>query len=233
MPAAIAGLQIPLQLQSTEVPATGSSGPGLLRRSECENITFLIRDFSYQHMKRVPSVLILILVVMSVLVTGPVAAQASDDGNPLNSLLDSTTAEIKNPFLSPCSSPAWKLIFTYVTNPGEEFNADHCIQFFAVQAGDTSQCADIKRGAPKTKCFVMIAGNKNDPAICNKIPTTSDPQAYLKVDCLWEVAIKNNNQAACNAMGSQKISRMFVGEMSKQTCLARLASGEGVGGSTL
>jgi len=192
-----------------------------------------MRDFLIQPMKRVPSMLVLLLVVTSVLVTGPVAAQASGDGNLLSSVLDSTMAEIKNPFLSPCSSPGWKLVFTYVTNPGEEFNADHCIQFFAVQAGDISQCADIKRGAPKTKCYCLIASKQNDPAICNKVPSTSDPQAYLKLDCLWEVAIKNNNQAACNAMGSQKISRMFVGEMSKQTCLAKLASGEGVGGSTL
>jgi hypothetical protein len=34
-------------------------------------------------------------------------------------------------------------------------------------------------------------------------------------------------------MGSQKISRMIVGEMSRKTCLARLASGEGIGESTL
>ena len=184
-------------------------------------------------MKRVPSALILILVVTSVLVTGPVTAQASGEGNLLNRVFDNAMAEMKNPITTPCSSPAWMLIYKFVSNPGEEFNADHCIQFFAVQAGDTSQCADVKRGAPKTKCFVMIAGNKNDPSICNKVPSTSDPQAYLKVDCLWEVAIKNNNPAACNAMGSQKLSRMFIGEMSKQTCLAKLASGDGVGRSTL
>ena len=184
-------------------------------------------------MKRIPSVLILILAVTSVLVIVPVAAQVSGNGNLLNVVLDSAGAEIKNPLTTPCYSPGWMLVYKFVSNPGEEFNADHCIQFFAVQAGDTAQCADIKRGAPKTKCFVMIAGNKNDPSICNKIPSTSDPSAYLKVDCLWEVAIRNNNPAACNAMGSQKISRMIIGEMSKQTCLARLASGTGVGGSTL
>ena len=184
-------------------------------------------------MKRVLHMLILLLVVTSVLVTVPVAAQSTGDGNPLSSVIDSTMAEIKNPILSPCSSPGWKLVYRFVSNPGEEFNADHCIQFFAVQVGDISQCADIKRGAPKTKCYCLIASKKNDPSVCSKVPSTSDPQAYLKVDCLWEVAIKNNNQDACNAMGSQKISRMVVGEMSKQTCLARLASGEGVGESTL
>lgn len=185
-------------------------------------------------MKRVPSVFVLFLVVTSVLVTGPVtAAQVSGDGNPLNSVLDSTVAGIKNPLLSPCSSPAWMLIYMFVSNPGEEFNPDHCIQFFAVQAGDTSQCPNIKRGAPMTKCYCLIASKKNDPSICDQVPSTSDPQAYLKIDCLWEVAIKNNNQAACTAMGTQKISRMFIGEMSQQTCIARLTSGQGVGESTL
>jgi hypothetical protein len=184
-------------------------------------------------MKRVPLVLVLLLVAMSVLVTGPVAAQASGNGNSGNSFLDIALAGIKNPLISPCSSPGWKLIYMFVSNPGEEFNADHCIQFFAVQAGDTTQCPNIQRGAPMTKCYCLIASKKNDPSICDEVPSTSDPVAYLRVDCLWEVAIHDNNPAACTAMGNEKISRMFVGEMSQQTCLARLASGQGVGESTL
>jgi hypothetical protein len=185
-------------------------------------------------MKRVPCVFILLLAMTLVLVPGPVAAaKASEDGNPVNALIDNAMTEISSPLLSPCSSPGWKLVYMYVSNPGEEFNADHCIQFFAVQAGDTTQCAEINRGAPRTKCYCLIASKKNDPSICDEVPSTSDPQAYLKIDCLWEVAIKNNNQAACEAMGSKKISRMFIGEMSQQTCLARLASGQGVGESTL
>jgi len=184
-------------------------------------------------MKRAPRLLVLLLFVTSVLITGPVAAAQASGGNPFNAILDSTNTEIKNPFISPCSSPVWKLISTLVISPGEKSDPDHCIQFIAVRAGDTTLCSNIQRGAPKTKCFALIAGNKNDPAICSRMPPTSDPQAYLKIDCLWEVAIRNNNGAACNAMGSQKISRMIIGEMSKQTCLARLASGEGVGESTL
>jgi hypothetical protein len=125
------------------------------------------------------------------------------------------------------------LIYRFVSNPGEKFDPDHCIQFFAVQAGDTSQCPNIKRGAPMTKCYVLIASKKNDPEICNQVPETNDMQAYLKIDCLWEVAIKNNNADACRKMGSSKISRMIIGEESQQTCLARLASGRGVGESTV
>ena len=118
-------------------------------------------------MKRVPLVLVLLLVAMSVLVTGPVAAQASGNGNSGNSFLDIALAGIKNPLISPCSSPGWKLIYMFVSNPGEEFNADHCIQFFAVQAGDTTQCPNIQRGAPMTKCYCLIASKKNDPSICD------------------------------------------------------------------
>jgi hypothetical protein len=184
-------------------------------------------------MKCTPSMIVLLLVVTAVLVTAPVtAAQASGTGNSANSFLDSTLSGIKNPLLSP-SSPAWKLIYLFVSNPGEKFDPDHCIQFFAVQAGDTSQCPNIKRGAPMTKCYVLIASKKNDPDICNQVPQTNDMQAYLKVDCLWEVAIKNNNADACRKMGNARISRMIIGEESQQTCLARLASGKGVGESTL
>ena len=162
-------------------------------------------------MKRVLLVLVLLLVATSVLVTGPVAAaQTSGDGNPLNSVLDSTLAEINNPILSPCSSPAWKLVYMFVSNPGEKFDPDHCIQFFAVQAGDTSQCPNIQRGAPMTKCYCLIASKKNDPSICDEVPSTSDPVAYLRVDCLWEVAIHDNTPAACTAMGYEKISRMEI-----------------------
>jgi len=185
-------------------------------------------------MKRLPSVFILLLVGISVLVTIPVAAaQVSGNGDPSGSFLDRAAAEMKNPLLSPCYSPVWRLIYTFVSNPGEEFDPDHCIQFFAVQAGDTSQCPLIQRGAPMTKCYCLIASKKNDPSICDQVPPTSDLQAYLRVDCLWEVAIHNNNPAACTAMGSEKISRMFIGEMSQGTCRERLASGQGVGENTL
>ena len=174
------------------------------------------------------------------LLAAPVMAEISFDlnlpsgsGDPISSITDAATTEIQNPTLSPCISPAWKLVSAFIINHGEEFDPAHCYQFFAVQAGDISQCSLIQRDPPKTKCFTMIAGNKNDAGICDQMPSTSDPQAYLKIDCLWEVAIKNNNKAACQAMGSGKISRMVIGEMSRQTCLARLKSGDGVGRTTL
>lgn len=175
--------------------------------------------------------LLILLLLLAVLAAGPAAASSGGD-NALDVIIAAFNAEMKTPVLTPCDSPAWKMIYTNVVSPGEDFDADHCIQFVAVRAADTSLCSGIKRGAPKTKCFALIAGNTNNPAICNKMPSTSDPQAYLKIDCLWEVAIKNDNKAACNAI-NRKISRMIIGEMSKQTCLARLASGQGVGETTL
>jgi len=183
-------------------------------------------------MKRLSRMLILLLFLSAVLAAVPAASASSGNGDPISTVIDSTTAELNNPLLSACSSPAWKLIYTNLVSPGEDFNADHCIQFVAVRTADTSLCSEIQRDPPKTKCFAMIAGNTNDPSVCNDMPSSSDPQAYLKTDCLWEVAIKNDNKAACNAI-NRKISRMIVGEMSKQTCLARLASGEGVGETTL
>jgi hypothetical protein len=138
---------------------------------------------------------------------------------------------LKSPPASICSSPAVSLVLQSMAEPGKESDRDHCYQAVAVEMGDTSLCWNIDRGAPKTKCFLLIAAKKNDPGICNEIPDTSDIQAYLPLDCQWEVAMKNNNKAACEAMGNQRISRMFIGEMSRQTCLARLASGQAATGA--
>lgn len=135
--------------------------------------------------------------------------------------------DVSEPLGSACTSPAAKLL-----KPAG-LDQDHCYQQVAVNAGDLRLCEKVKRGAPMTKCYALIAGKQNDPSVCDQVPVTSDPQAYLKIDCLWEVAIFKNNPDACRAMGSQKISRMFIGEMSQQTCLARLASGQGIGVSTL
>ena len=83
-----------------------------------------------------------------------------------------------------------------------------------------------------TKCYLLIAAKENDYSICNQMPATSDPQGYLKIDCLWEVGTKNNNVAACMAMGNQSIGRMFIGEMNQKTCLAKMSGGQTAGGST-
>jgi hypothetical protein len=180
----------------------------------------------------------LLLLILAVLVTA--GAQAAPVDTAGSGIFDKIVAHLQweiqgltHPLSTACNGPAFNA-YEYFLGTGEESkDLDHCIQFFAVQAGDTSQCEGIQRGAPRTKCYCLIASNRNDPSVCSQVPMTSDPQAYLEVDCLWEVAIRNNNPAACEAMGSRKISRMFIGEMSRSTCLARLASGQGVGASTL
>lgn len=197
-----------------------------------------MRLTSYQHMKGLLTVLALLLLVSAVVVTGSVQAgtsRSADSGtsDPAGRIITGVAGELANPLTSVCTSPAFT-IFERFMNPGGASNdLDHCIQFFAVQTGDTSQCPDIRRGAPMTKCYLLIASKKNDPTICDQIPPTNDMQAYLKNDCLWDVAIQNNNPAACEAMGDKKISRMMIGEISRQTCQARLASGQTGGGSGL
>ena len=162
------------------------------------------------------SFMLVLLLVANVLAAGcmEMAMYGPDDG-----LISTVISDFQEPLGSVCTSPAAKIL-----RPAG-LDQDHCYQQVAVNAGDLSLCDKIKRGAPMTKCFMLIAAKQNDPALCNQIPTTSDPQAYLKIDCLWEVATVNNNPAACQAMGTQKLSRMFIGEMSQQTCLARLAKG--------
>jgi hypothetical protein len=133
--------------------------------------------------------------------------------------------DVQEPLGSVCTSPAAKAL-----QPAG-LDQDHCYQQVAVNTGSLSLCSRIKRGAPMTKCYMLIAAKQNDPSICDTIPLTSDPQAYLKIDCLWEVALEKNNPAACREMGTSKISRMFIGEMSQQTCLQRLAGGQTGGGT--
>lgn len=156
------------------------------------------------------------LLIISVLSSGCMELEAFDLG---------WIWEYDQPASSVCSSPALKLITS--TGMGDK---DHCYQAVAVNTENLAICEKITRPPPMTKCYLLIAAKKNDPSICDEIPRTNDPQAYLKVDCLWEVAMTNNNQAACEALGSERISRMFMGEMSKQTCLDRLASGQAAGG---
>jgi hypothetical protein len=192
-------------------------------------------------MKDLLSLLLLLLLFSAVLVTGSVQSGARPPANMGNAaIFDRVVAEFQweingltRPLTTACNGPAFNAYELFMASGEESKDIDHCIQFFAVQAGDTAQCDGIERGAPRTKCYCLIASNKNDPAICNQVPVTNDMQAYLKIDCLWEVAIRNNNAEACRQIGSARISRMFIGEMSQNTCLARLASGQGVGASTL
>lgn len=134
-------------------------------------------------------------------------------------------SDVQEPLGSVCTSPSARLL------KSSGLDQDHCYQQVAVNTGNLPLCEKVDRDPPMTKCYMLIAARRNDPAVCDQVPPTSDPQAYLKIDCLWEVAMENNNNAACEAMGSQKISRMFIGEMSRQSCLARLASGQAATGS--
>ncbi|MFA5268671.1 MAG: hypothetical protein WC379_11925 [Methanoregula sp.] len=191
-------------------------------------------------MKGFLSVLSVLLLVSAVLVTGSIQYGTRQSSEVSSGIFEKIASEftweiqgLTQPLSSACRSPAFNLYESFIRPNEKSKDLDHCIQFVAVQTGDTSQCAGIKRGAPRTKCYCLIASNKNDLSICDQVPLTDDITAYYKQDCLWEVAIRNNNPAACEAMGSQKISRMLIGEISQQTCRQRLASGQGVGASTL
>lgn len=191
-------------------------------------------------MKGIPAVLALLLLVSVVPVAGSVPSGTAQAAATNPDIVSKLTAEfnreitgISRPLSTACTSPAFAVYETVANTGDRSKDLDHCIQFFAVRAGDTAECAGIQRGAPKTKCYCLIASDKNDIGICDQVPETGDLQAYLKIDCLNEVAVRNNNPEACEAMGSQKISRMFVGEISRQTCRQRLATGVGVGESTL
>ena len=129
-----------------------------------------------------------------------------------------------------CTSPAFKLLSTLLMNDADAVNngavdPDHCYQTVAANLGDLSLCDTIKRGAPMTKCYLLIAERKGDSSICQQIPSTSDIQGYLPIDCLWAVAMKTKDPAVCKEMGEKSIGRMGIGEMSQKTCLSQIAGG--------
>jgi len=141
-----------------------------------------------------------------------------------------------NPAGSVCSSPAFKLAMKFTTADADAASGDtdHCYQAIAVNLGDLSMCNNIQRGAPMTKCYMMIAANKGDSSICHQIPDTPDPQAYLTADCLMEVARKTRDPAVCAELKKVSINRMFIGEISQQSCLQQLANDRiAPGGNTI
>lgn len=143
----------------------------------------------------------------------------------LSPVYDGWIDDWEDPVASACDSPA-----AAIGESAGIVDQDHCYQELAVMTGDLPICDRIGRDPPKTKCYLRIAARVNDPLICRQVPPSADPQAYLRIDCLWEVAMKNNNRAACEYMGDERISRMFIGEMSRESCLRRIESGQGATG---
>lgn len=133
--------------------------------------------------------------------------------------LEMLMSELEDPLGSACTSPAAGAL-----GPAG-LDEDHCYQQVAVNSGDIELCKKIQRGAPMTKCYLLIAVKNGDSSICSQIPASPDPQAYLPADCLWEVALKTGDPAVCDEFGTTKISRMFIGEISRDACLAKVGGG--------
>jgi hypothetical protein len=156
------------------------------------------------------SLILVLLLLANVLIAGCM------ENAPVPAPFRTVLLDFQEPLGSVCTSPALKVL------KSSGLDQDHCYQQLAVNTNQLSLCSKIVRGAPMTKCYMLIAAKENEMSICRDIPATSDTQAYLPLDCLYEVATVNRNREACEEMGTKKISRMFIGEISRETCLAKV-----------
>jgi hypothetical protein len=143
-----------------------------------------------------------------------------------------------NPAGSVCSSPAFKLASKVVardadTGEGGGIDPDHCYQAIAVNLGDTSLCQNINRPAPRSKCYLLIAEKQGSTDACFLMPEVLESMdSYAQIECIQSVAIRTGNGRFCDEMGIRNISRMFTGEVSKEACYQRVASGSSAEGSS-
>jgi hypothetical protein len=108
---------------------------------------------------------------------------------------------------------------------GGVIDPDHCYQAVAVNLGDTALCEQIGRSPPRTKCYLLIAERTGSSAPCSMIPEQlTSMEDYTQAECLYGLAVKTKNPQFCKEMGVRNISRMFIGEISQATCLARVYS---------
>lgn len=77
---------------------------------------------------------------------------------------------------------------------GEE-KADHCWQDAGVRSSDSSYCEKIVDPAPKSKCYLRIAGKVGKTSYCEDMP--SGKWAYSKEECYQLVAVKQKDTEAC------------------------------------
>jgi hypothetical protein len=115
---------------------------------------------------------------------------------------------------------------------GGVIDPDHCYQAVAVNLGDTSLCQQIKRPAPRSKCYLLIAEKYGNPQVCSLMPSSLESMdSYSQIECIDSVAVKTGDRSICDEIGTRKISRMFIGEISKTTCYQHVANGRSGGSS--
>jgi hypothetical protein len=97
---------------------------------------------------------------------------------------------------------------------------DHCLKAVAEMAEDPNLCEKIENVGPKSKCLMMIAGDKNTAALCEELPTGFG--AYSRDECIQHVAIKNGFKGLCYLIKSNSGSTDVSPDgVSLQTCLAK------------
>src|SRR3989344_6776646 len=108
------------------------------------------------------------------------------------------------------------------------FSPDECIKTVAVYLSKPELCervtgTDFKfENPPKQECYTEIAARTNDVSLCAKVE--GGLVSETKFTCLYRVATRNQNAAACTALPGAE-SRFGI-EQNKETCFKAIGRTE-------
>ncbi|WAC04727.1 MAG: hypothetical protein OS112_09745 [Methanoregula sp.] len=106
-----------------------------------------------------------------------------------------------------------------------DIDPDHCYQDAAIRKGDTELCNKIESAPPRTKCIMLIAEKNGDKSICAQMENHPGSGEYSRIECLQRVAVKTGDSSICDEIGTDSVSYMFSGMISKETCYEKTGTG--------
>ncbi len=109
---------------------------------------------------------------------------------------------------------------------------DHCIQQLAVASGNLEMCEDIESAGPKSKCWLYIIADSQNPAYCNamvKQDWYGKQGAYDINECFQYVARELDDPDICRYIAKDYTdtfgSDLNPGGVSQKICLDSIQCG--------
>jgi hypothetical protein len=100
-----------------------------------------------------------------------------------------------------------------------DIDRDHCVQDAAIRMGDVELCREIAYAPPRTKCVMLIAEKAGDATVCEQMENHPGSGEYSRLECLQRVAAKTGDASVCDTIGTDSVSYMFTGRITKETCI--------------
>ncbi|MFH1408734.1 MAG: hypothetical protein ABIH34_02405 [Nanoarchaeota archaeon] len=100
---------------------------------------------------------------------------------------------------------------------------DHCYKDAATRFNEEGYCEKIVDPAPKSKCYLELAGAMGNFGLCEKMPP--GPGAYDKPQCYMLIAIYYKDPKMCEKMGDYQHSSgndVTPGPINREACLDKI-----------